>query len=96
MGAPIPNGTSLEYLEYSRQHFYRHVSRETSLLPDRVGCRSLRQRFLVSMFHVKHDEFSTTRRQLRAHRKSLGGAEDTLSGFPGSSRDTLIWHPQWA
>ena len=30
MGDPIPNGSRLVHLEYSRQHFNRHVSRETS------------------------------------------------------------------
>lgn len=30
MGDPIPNDSRLVHLEYSRQHFNRHVSRETS------------------------------------------------------------------
>ena len=30
MGDPILNGSHLAHLEYSRQHFNRHVSRETS------------------------------------------------------------------
>ena len=30
MGDPIPNDSRLGHVEYSRQHFNRHVSRETS------------------------------------------------------------------
>ncbi len=95
MGDPILNGSHLAHLEYSRQHFNRHVSRETSKIetPDEsLGNQPCQKKM---MFHVKHDQLPTTLRHLRAHREPPGRAEDTVSRFPGSSSDTLAWHPHW-